>query len=236
MIPQLAEWGWETSGKRVLEVGCSEAGILQGFADAGASVTGAEISQKRVNAALSLQQTPFPVLLNDICDLSSLHELKGPFDLILLRDVIEHLFDRDAALTNLATLLSENGRVMITFPPWYMPFGGHQQALKNSLRKIPWLHLLPLSIYKRLMRLGTKGDKNLYQDLMNTRSTGLTLSNYRKLLERTGYVIDREVLWMVNPAYTIKFGMKARPAGIIGKIPFVREFMVTSMYSLLKRG
>ena len=236
LLPQLAEWGWEPAGKRVLEVGCSEAGILQAFADAGADVTGVEISAQRVEAALALQKTAFPVLENDICDASGIHKLNGPFDLVILRDVIEHLFDRDSALTNLSSVLSEQGRILVTFPPWFMPFGGHQQVLKTFLRKVPWLHLIPLPLYKRLVWWGVKGSRSLYNDLLNTRSTGLTITAFRKLIKRTGYALDQEIRWLVNPAYTVKFGLAARKAEIVGRIPVLNELVVTSIYALLRKA
>jgi SAM-dependent methyltransferase len=235
LFPLLAQWNWSCQDRCVLEVGCSEAGILQAFADAGASVTGVEISPGRIESARALQKTPFPVLLNDICNPDGLNELNSPFDLIILRDVIEHLFDRDVAMRNLSTLLAERGRVLVTFPPWYMPFGGHQQVLKTLLRKIPWLHLLPLPLYNRLIRSGVQGDRSLYQDLINTRTTGLTIRAFRRLLKRTGFVVDREIRWLVNPAYSIKFGLTARAAGILGSMPFLNEIAVSSVYAFLRR-
>ena len=236
LFPLLEQWGWEIPDKRVLEVGCSEAGILQAFADSGAKVHGVEISEGRVEAALALQRTPFPVQVADVCDPKGVDGLKGPFDLIILRDVIEHLFDRDSALRNLANLLSDKGRVLITFPPWFMPFGGHQQVLKTFLRKLPWLHLLPLTFYKRLLRWGVRGNQSLYKDLMNTRATGLTIRAFQNLQKRTGFTPDREIRWLINPAYTIKFGLQSREAGMLGSIPVVNELAVTSVYAFLRKA
>ena len=82
-----------------------------------------------------------------------IEKLNSKFDLIILRDVIEHLnnsnmyllFDRIDKLSN------NNTVVLITFPPFYSPFGLHQQVLmKNFLKYIPYLSLLPKGLIKYL--------------------------------------------------------------------------------------
>ncbi len=234
LLPLLASWGWNVSGTRVLEVGCSEAGILGAFAEKGATVTGAEISESRIKSARSFQRTPFPVLSADICDPSAVQTLGGGYDLILLRDVIEHLFDRETAFDHLKQLLAPGGRIVVTFPPWYMPFGGHQQALPGPLRKVPWLHLLPMSLYVRLLHGQVNGQDWLVREMVNTRRTGLTIAAFHRLLNRKRLQIERETRWLINPAYTIKYGLAARPAGWLGKVPLLREVAVTSVYAMLK--
>ena len=49
------------------------------------------------------------------------------FDLILLKDVIEHIPDQERVIPYLKEFLKPGGRVFFGFPPWYMPHGGHQQ-------------------------------------------------------------------------------------------------------------
>ena len=43
--------------------------------------------------------------------------------------------------------MKKEGEMLVTFPPYFSPFGLHQQVLMQSfLRKIPYLSLLPENI------------------------------------------------------------------------------------------
>ena len=55
-------------------------------------------------------------------------------------------------LTTLKILLKDKGQIFFGFPPWYMPFGGHQQvAHKKWTSKLPYYHILPMPIYKAIL-------------------------------------------------------------------------------------
>jgi SAM-dependent methyltransferase len=236
LLPWLAEHGWNPKHKRVLEVGCSEGGLLELFAQRGAVATGAELSVGRVQHALELRQGQYDVVQADICDPDDAAGLGRGYDLIVLRDVIEHLLDREAAFANMRGMLAAGGKIAVTFPPWYMPFGGHQQALHSFWRLIPFTHWLPWPLYKAILKHGTKARPRVYDDLVSTRKTGLTIKAFHTLLRRTGYASLEEKRWLVNPAYKIKFNMKPRLAGAAGKIPWLREGLVTSVHCLLRRA
>jgi 2-polyprenyl-3-methyl-5-hydroxy-6-metoxy-1,4-benzoquinol methylase len=59
-------------------------------------------------------------------------ELDGLFDIIVMKDVIEHIHDQSRLLARLKDFLKPNGVVFFGFPPWQMPFGGHQQICNNK--------------------------------------------------------------------------------------------------------
>jgi len=231
LLPLFNSWEWSPKGKSILEIGCSEGGILNALREHGADVTGIEINKDRVENAKRLQVTEFPVIQMDICDTDDLKGLENKFDLIILRDVIEHLLDRDSALANIRKLLVKNGVLFVTFPPWYMPFGGHQQVLRNFLRYVPFIHWLPRNLYLNLIKSVEKERPVLVRDLMDTYDSGLTMRSFRKLMKKYGYSIDHHIKWFLNPAYKIKFGWNQVEMGWFGKIPVLREIFTTSMYS-----
>uniref|UniRef100_UPI003FEF9222 class I SAM-dependent methyltransferase n=1 Tax=Alistipes shahii TaxID=328814 RepID=UPI003FEF9222 len=70
------------------------------------------------------------------------------YDLIILRDVIEHVEDQPRLMARLAELLAPDGVLFVAYPPWRMPFGGHQQmAVSRFAAHFHWLHLLPGPLY-----------------------------------------------------------------------------------------
>ena len=60
------------------------------------------------------------------------------FDLIVLRDVLEHMPDGGAALRKAAALLAPGGIVFASFAPFWSPFGGHQHNGAGLFANVPW--------------------------------------------------------------------------------------------------
>jgi 2-polyprenyl-3-methyl-5-hydroxy-6-metoxy-1,4-benzoquinol methylase len=235
LIPMFKSWDFECKGKRVLEIGCSEAGILNAFADNGCDVVGVEIGEKRVANAIKHQKVEFPVVEGDFCSSDILNKIEGKFDLIILRDVIEHLLDKDTALSNMKELLSIDGRIFLSFPSWLMPFGGHQQALKSPFRYLIFLHYLPKSIYIRFLKAIEPDRAELIQTLIETYDARLTPGQFRNLMSTHGLTIDKSDYYLLNPAYEIKFGWPSVKLGFFSKIPIVRDILTTSFYAFVKK-
>ena len=121
---------------RILEIGCGEAGVLKAFANIGCQGVGIEFDATRIQYAYNLMPTEttngtITLLTKDIYDVSS-EELNGKFDIIILKDVIEHIHNQPKLMQRLHNFLLPNGIVFYGFPPWQMPFGGHQQICKKS--------------------------------------------------------------------------------------------------------
>ena len=98
-------------GKRILEVGSAEAGLLKFFHELGARCTGMELSPLRFSHSKLLNDTSeIKLVKGDICNPDLYKEsLAEGFDIIVIRDVIEHIEDKLSALTNVFNLLSEMG-------------------------------------------------------------------------------------------------------------------------------
>jgi 2-polyprenyl-3-methyl-5-hydroxy-6-metoxy-1,4-benzoquinol methylase len=101
------------SGNRVLEVGCSAGHVTRHLVAGGNTVVGVELDP---DAAKRAEEFAERVHVADI-DRTPLSRLEpGPFDVIVLGDVLEHLRDPAAALTDAAALLSDDGRFVISVP------------------------------------------------------------------------------------------------------------------------
>ena len=144
-------------GTRVLEIGCGEGGVLAAFVKRGCIGVGVELHEIRLQLAKELLKNEInggkiSFIAKDIYEVSP-EEFGGKFDLIIMKDVIEHIFDQKKLLQRLHDFLLPQGVIFFGFPPWQMPFGGHQQIATNKfLSRLPYYHLLPRPVYKWILK------------------------------------------------------------------------------------
>jgi hypothetical protein len=130
-------------------------------------------------------------------------------------------------------MLSDEGKIFVGFPPWQMPFGGHQQICDHAIPAVlPYIHLLPKKIYKRLLRL--LGEKKTVPILMETKETGLSIERLERIIRTEDYRIEAKRLYLFNPIYKSLFGIPTlRQLPPIAHIPYVRDFLSTCAYYLI---
>ena len=218
---------------RVLEIGCGEGGNLLPFLDIGCIVTGIDLSENKINLAKTfLQNHPnynqLTLITDNIYNAAYLNE---SFDLIFMRDVIEHIPDQARFMHFVKLFLAPGGKIFLGFPPWQNPFGGHQQIINNRLfSKLPYFHLLPASLYRLLLSL-FRIKKATKEALLEIKETGLSIERFEKILKKEGYLIDRKTFFLINPNYEVKFKIRPRKqSGLISGIPWVRNFFTTAAY------
>ncbi|MBU0474935.1 MAG: class I SAM-dependent methyltransferase [Bacteroidetes bacterium] len=235
VIPFLNEFIKIDSNLSVLEIGCGEGGNLKPFLDLGCTVTGVDLSEGKIeNGKIYFADHPnnknINFLAEDIYDSKNL----GQYDLIIMRDVIEHIHDQNRFMNYVKKFLKPNGKFFLAFPPWYNPFGGHQQICESRvLSMLPYYHILPSPIYKGILKLFGESIAKI-DGLMEVKSTGISLERFEKILKINKYNIDRKSNYFINPNYEIKFGLKPRKQiPIISLIPFVKNFIITSSYYLI---
>ena len=222
---------------KVLEVGCGEGGNLLPFAEASCRVMGVDIDATRIEQARTFfaqrhQQGQFIAT-----DIFQLKDKATNFPLILLHDVIEHIRDKERFFSGLQEHLSADGAVFVGFPAWQMPFGGHQQiAHSRIVSHFPFLHLLPRTLYRWILRLCGE-QEHAITELLDIKSTGCTIELFNRIARQANYqIIDRR-LYLINPHYKIKFGLSPRRLnGVIAAIPYIRNFFCTSCFYILKKG
>jgi SAM-dependent methyltransferase len=236
VIPFIEERFKITAGMRILEIGCGEAGVLKGFINKGCFGMGVELDAPRIEHAKEYLTEDFAAgriqfISKDIYQVNAEKELGGMYDVIVLKDVIEHIHDQPKLIGWMKNFLKPGGVIFFGFPPWYMPYGGHQQMCRSWMRKVPWIHLLPRSIYGWLLRK----NKESADDLLEVKDTGISIERFERICNEQEYKIENKTHYLLNPIYEWKFGYKARKQfGLIKAIPFVRNFFTTCVYYLIK--
>jgi SAM-dependent methyltransferase len=223
--------------RRMLEIGSGDGGNLSAFLTYGCNCVGVELDKDLVE--FTKEKLPSYIASGhllmhskDIYDADIEKDLGGRFDLIVLKDVIEHIQNQPKLFARMREMLKPGGMIFFAFPPWQMPYGGHQQICKHTLTsKLPWYHLLPRSWYAGIL----KKYNEPVEVLMEIKDTGISIERFESIAAKTGYVIADKQLWLVNPVYGHKFGWRARKQlPILRSIPWIRNFFTTCAYYLLK--
>jgi SAM-dependent methyltransferase len=238
VIPYLERVQQVRKGTRVLEIGCGEGGNLTPFIDLDCEVIGIDLNTRQIENAKQFIQEEYPnknvKLLNEnIYDVQ--HEDIGTFDIIMLRDVIEHIPNQKKFMSHLQSFMKPEGLVFFGFPPWTMPFGGHQQICRSKLlSKLPYFHLLPKFLYKGILQaFGEQED--VVVELLEIKDTGIGINKFQRFVHANNYQFVEKDLYLINPNYEIKFGLKPRlQLPILRSIPFLRDFITTCCYCLIK--
>ncbi len=237
VIPFLAGLTQIDSSTTVLEIGCAEAGNLKPFLDLGCICTGIDISCGRIELAKEFYSNhPNRENLTLICNDIYKVEPGAQFDIIIMRDVIEHIPNQERFMEFVKAFLKPGGKFFLAFPPWQNPFGGHQQICRGKLlSKLPWFHLLPRGFYKLFLKWMGESDGTITA-LLEIKDTGISIERFERILKCSNYRIEKKVFWLINPNYQTKFGLKPRKlTGIIAAVPWLRNFFTTAMYYVVSK-
>jgi 2-polyprenyl-3-methyl-5-hydroxy-6-metoxy-1,4-benzoquinol methylase len=222
----------------VLEIGCGQGGNLVSFVEKGCNCMGVDVDKDKLAMGQRFfQNLPagnrVELLYANIYEIDPINFKK--FDIILLRDVIEHLPEQALLMQLLKSLLHEDGIVFFAFPPWRMPFGGHQQVLRNKLlANLPFFHILPKQVYRLILRLGKTAQGSI-NEMLAIKKTGISIAQFRKMVKQNGYEFLKTTDWFINPNYEIKFNLKPRKLYFFNRIPYFRDFFTTAYYAIITK-
>ena len=236
VLPFIAQTKPITPDTRVLEVGTGEGGVLKPFIEKGVFCVGVDLAPERIDIAnrfleQEVKAGKVEFLFQNIYDDNFKQRFTGYFDVIILKDVIEHVPGQQEFIAHLRTLLRTGGQIFFGFPPWYMPFGGHQQVCRTKwVSKIPWYHLLPAPIYKAILNAAGE-DEPIVREMMEIKDTGITIERFERIIKKTGLKILKKEHYLINPIYKYKFGLKPRVQWApITWLPYFRDFVTTCVY------
>lgn len=240
ILPFLGELFSNKRPLRVLEIGCAEAGVLKAFTDLGHDCVGIELNPKRIELAEvfmkdELEAGKVKFIAKNIYDINVAEDIGHAFDLVILKDVIEHIHDQERFMKELHNFLNPGGMVFFGFPPWQMPFGGHQQVAKNKLLSVaPYYHLLPRPLYKFILKAFGESESNV-EGLLEIKDTGISIERFERIVKRTGYSTLKRKLFLFNPIYEFKFGLKAREQfKLLAALPYFRNYVTTCAYYVIR--
>ncbi|MCB0634202.1 MAG: methyltransferase domain-containing protein [Saprospiraceae bacterium] len=241
VIPFIQQHTDLPAGAHVLEIGCAEGGVLKAFLDMGCTGVGVELSADRLRLAATYLEPEVKagkvrLMAQNIYDTDPKRDFEHLFDLIVLKDVIEHIPDQGRLLRKLQDFLKPGGHIFLGFPPWQMPFGGHQQICRHRLlSKLPYYHLLPAVAYAGILKAGGEPE-HVVEELLEIKETGLSIGQFEKLAVEADFNILGKQLYLINPIYRYKFNLNARKQNkVVGAIPYLRNFLTTCAYYLLER-
>jgi len=225
------------TGCKVFEVGCGEGGNLLPFAEIGCEVTGIDRSAQRIVEAKSFYgslNTEGKFVSIDFFEMNNTDE-DEKYDIVLVHDVIEHIGHKDEFLKHLKQFVAKDGIIFWRFPAWQMPFGGHQQICRHKfLSKLPFFHLLPVSIYRWLL-YSFGEEQSCVDELLDIKECRISIEKFEKLLKNNKYIMINRCLWFINPHYKQKFNLKPRKLSpILSHIRYLRNLFATSCWYLTK--
>lgn len=239
IIPFIAPFCDLNKELNILEIGCAEAGVLKAFLEKGHRCTGIELSPSRIELAKEFLKEDFEkgridFITKDIYAIDVEKDLPHLYDLIILKDVIEHIHDQEKFIQQLRHFLNPDGTIFFGFPPWQMPFGGHQQMCESSIASIlPWYHIFPKSLYKMTLKMFGE-TKEKIEALMEIKETGISIERFQRIVKRSGFQIITKKFYLINPIYTYKFNLKSREQlGFISCSTYLRNFFTTTAYYLI---
>ena len=235
VIPYIKELLQPGTESTVLEIGCGEGGNLLPFVDMGFKVTGIDLSKGKIDKGQEFYSTHknranLTLIADNIYNRNDL----GKFDLIILRDVIEHIPNQEYFMSYFKSCFHAKTIVFFGFPPWQNPFGGHQQICQNRiLSKMPYIHLLPIPLYKGVLKLFGEPESRI-NELLEIKETGISIERFENIVKENDFEILDRTLFFINPNYEVKFKLQPRKQNkILAGIPVLRNYFSTCAYYLL---
>ena len=222
------------AGLRYLDVGCGDGEIARAMALCGATdVTGMDIverciRQAQIRAREAGLGTRCRFLVQDIL---AYHPSK-PYDVVLSTEALEHIAEPGQFLKSLSSLVAPGGLVVLDFGPLFHSIcGDHMGGFFNIL--IPWRGVLfseqaILQLRREFFRPTDPAER--FQDIVG----GLNRKRYSEFLHyirdaglAVQSLIINSQLCKVPPLYWC--------SEILRRIPIVRNYVVISVYAILRR-
>jgi SAM-dependent methyltransferase len=217
-------------GKRILDMGCGRGATSIYAAQAGArSVVGVDVREEMISVARDFLATRFPELASRV-ELRRLNGTAGlgseRFDVILSKDVLEHVADPETHVRELREQLAEDGVLAIGFGPlWKSPYGGHIEFMT----RLPWAHLLfPEEVVMTRRSLYVTGDDvRRYEDIRGGLNK-MTLHRFVGIMDRSGL----ECTYFRTNLARSRVIILLRA---LSRVPALREYFTLNAYGVWRR-
>ena len=230
-IPFLKDNNVDINGKDILEIGCGNGGFIGAFSQYSDKCVGFDLKD------LDWKNEKVKYYNLNVFDENLTEKIESKFDLIILRDVIEHLDNSmmDSLFDQVALLSKENTLILATFPPFYSPFGLHQQVLLNNfLRFVPYLSLLPKGLVKILTN-GKSHKKENVDELLSLYDSKTSIGSFYRLINKKRCNVIDKKFFHIRPSHQIRYGLKTMESKVAWRIPIIREMLITGTVFLINK-
>jgi 2-polyprenyl-3-methyl-5-hydroxy-6-metoxy-1,4-benzoquinol methylase len=169
------------AGETVLDIGCGNARDITPILRAGARIVGVDLSEGMIQQArMDLAAAGHGDVDLAVGDATQLKYLTASFDKVLCSEVIEHIPDADAAVSEMSRVLKPAGTLVISTPNRSSWYGFDRYVLWTGVLRKTWNH--PFD---------------------NRR----TMSDLRSLLERNGFEIRTTRTVCYLPGFILTYGL-----------------------------
>ena len=203
-IPLLKKWGYNFSNKKILDIGCGNGGFTAAFGEH-CNITGIDIKSFPWKTIENVTYKSYDIL-------SKPKKIDTDFDLIIMRDVIEHIPNKNK-LDFIKTALDYgtfNSKLLITFPPFYSPFGLHQQVfLKSFIKYIPFLSSISPKILIPILKILNE-DLNSINNINEMYNSKMTISNFESMINELKLNIAQSKFFYCRPSHEIRYQIKTK--------------------------
>ena len=216
-------------GKSVLEFGCGHGALALDMALAGAGrVVAIDRSDERIAYCRAKVQPRAPrgSLVFRRADIADIGE-SGDFDLVVSRDVMEHVHPLEPPLAAMARLLKPGGSIYLGFSPLYFsPFGDHGELGLP----IPWAHVLAGEA--RVLAAFNRTNRTHHGSLIEAGFNMCAPRQFRAAFDALGFaVVHRNV----NPAERWPKRLVLGLFDLLRRVPALEPFFTVGVYIVLRK-
>ena len=119
VIPYISKFKTIDSNTKVLEIGCGEGGNLKPFVDMGCQCVGIDLNEQQIrNAELYFSEHEHSENVKFVySDIYDIDPNERQYDIIMLRDVIEHIHNQECFMSFVKGFMKPDGVIFFAFPP-----------------------------------------------------------------------------------------------------------------------
>lgn len=219
----------DLAGKTVLDFGCGHGALSLDLALAGARrVLGIDLSEQRIRFCREKTRPRAPAGALDFrrIDIARIDE-DGAFDMVVSKDVLEHVEPLEPALEAMARLVKPGGTLRLGFSPlWYSPFGDHGELGT----RIPWGHVLAggQRVLDAFNRANRSSHRTLVEAGFNMRTPRQFLQAFEALNFATEYL-------RINPAEGGAKAAMMRLFDLLRRVPALEPYVTVGIYIVLRK-